>query len=291
VILPFWLSKQPRVLYCIGNPQGELPSWWADEPLTIIITLGGCLSAVEARTLAQQYLQRFAPHEVLLLVPDVKVATQAGHPNVLHIPEHVVLDGSFWDIAPGATQYYDAIIVGQVETHKRHGLAAAVPRLCCVAQTYFNATTHARRVRRELSQAVFPFEPGTGWLPRQQLRGLYHQSRSGLLLSGVEACARVAGEYQLCGLPIVACGSHAGSLSCSDPDFIRIVPPTTTAVAAAVAEVVAARFDPLTIRDAFLSRMNYYRHKLEERVGCALNWRGYPTEPLWVLTLATGPAP
>ena len=291
MILPFWLSRQPRVLYCIGNIPPVLPSWWHEEPLTLLVTLGSYLAPMEARTFAQKFAQQFAPHKTILLVPDIKVATQAGHADVMHVAEHVVLNSAFWDISRGVAQYYDAIVVGQVAAHKRHGLAADVSRLCCVAPQYFTAASHAQRVASELRTAIFPIRPGQGWVPPEALRTLYHQSRSGLLLSGTEACARVTGEQQLCGLPIVACGAHAGSLSCSDPDFIRIVPPNTAAIAAAVTEVANSGFDPLTIRDAFLARVNDYRRKLEERVGCTLDWCGYPLSPQRVSTLAEGPPP
>ena len=290
--IAFWLSTQPPVLYCVGYPEGVAPAWLDAEPRTLIITMGGCTSAHELRALADRFTAQFARHTVLLAVSDFKVAARSAHRAVICVPEHVVLNASFWDISPTTTRYYDAVLVGQVEPHKRHGLAAAVPRLCCVAPTYHGAIQHAQNVRRQLHAAAFPFEPGRRTLgSRELLLGLYQQSHAGLLLSGVEACSRAAGEQQLCGLPLVSCGNHAGSLSCADPDFIRIVAPTPAAVAAAVADVVAAQYDPVEIRDAFLARVNQHRRRLEERLGCVLNWCSYPEPPRWLSDMSEWPVP
>lgn len=279
----FWLSRRPRVLYCLGYPWGdELPSWFHDEPITLIVAVGMRMTAAETAAYAARLAARFASHNCtpLLAISDFKAAAYAKQSGVVHFPEHAVLDAGFWDISAAPSHNYDAVLVGQVEPHKRHGLAASVSRLCCLAHAYHPTVYHAQAVRRQLASAVFPYEPGAGWAKRDAVREFYRQSRTGLLVSGVEACSRATGEQQLCGLPIVSCGAHAGSLSCSDPDFIRIVPSTPSAVAAAVAdlaaELAAGRIRAVDVRDSFLVRVNHYRHQLEERVGCVLDWRSYP---------------
>jgi len=263
-----WLSEQPPVVFCAGF--GAVPELRAAG--TVFVVPPRVTTAHELVRVTEQLRAHWAPHVVVVLVPDVKLVNRTRHAAIMHGSPHVLLDAAFWDFQEQRdARYYDACLVTAAELHGRSGLAASVPRLCCLGYSDTDATSSAARMRRQLAAAAFPFEPSAPLPARELRRSFYRQSRTGILLDS-DSGSIAAGEQQLCGLPIVAVGQHAGTLATADPDFLRVVSPEREAVAAAVRELAAADCDPREVRDAFLARVTRFRQDMEARAGCALRW-------------------
>ena len=92
-------------------------------------------------------------------------------------------------------------------------------------------------------------------MPPGQVNEIYNQSLVGLCLSGAEGAMFSAGEYLLCGLPIVSTHSIGGRDALFDDYNSILTPAEPQSIANAVAQFVKARRDPYRIRADALSRM------------------------------------
>lgn len=276
-----WLSQDPPVLYVVGWPSQTPTPAFAHEPIHVVVNAGCVLAGHDMARLADRIAGQFPAWTVHVVGTAFRPVSRTSNRCVFWLPEHVMLNTDFWDIGPGTDVNYDAILVGDTQPHKRHRLAADVPRLCCVAHSYVPAPRYEQWLRKQLAAAVFPFDPGKGWLPGAALRDFYRQSGCGLMLSGTEAGSRTIGEQMACGLPIVATADASGPLETADPAFLRIVPAQPSAVADAVRDFRDNPPDRADVRDAFLARVRWHRSRLEARIGAPLRWDTCPVALPW----------
>lgn len=144
---------------------------------------------------------------------------------------------------PGAPPLFDAVYNGRISAEKRNELAAGVRRVAFIA--YRDPGEHSVEAFHTACADLARTVPGgrllnpltaTGAarLTPVQVNQAYAHSAVGLCLSPREGAMRVAVEYQLAGLPIVATPCRGGRDHYLDPDTWALVPPDPQAVAAAV---------------------------------------------------------
>ncbi|MEQ1752583.1 MAG: hypothetical protein ABL973_00455 [Micropepsaceae bacterium] len=171
---------------------------------------------------------------------------------------------------------FDAVYNGRISPEKRNELAAAVPKVAFIA--YRDPGEHTAEAFHAACRDLLLKVPGgvllntltdTGCarLPPAEVNLAYAGSAVGLCLSPREGAMRVAVEYQMAGLPIVATPCRGGRDHYFDPQSWKIVPPDVLAIRDAVAEfrglalprfVVRSRLMQVIARDrlAFVSFVN-----------------------------------
>ena len=244
-------------------PMGLAPSrpdLFADKPgLHLVGLTWTCESDWLTGEIAADFARAAAtlPRATIVVVANTQMESfylsRAGIPN-LFANELIFTDERLFTVVPRQPQdlaRFDAIYVARLEPEKRHELAAAIPSL---------VLTHGRpppggeaRVRRTLPKARFANFEGTGgtyrYLEDAELVSLMNRSAVGLCLSAIEGSMRVSMEYRLAGTPVVSTRSVGGRDRYFMGPHIRVVDDDADAVAAAVRELKAQRFDRQAVRE------------------------------------------
>jgi hypothetical protein len=231
---------------------------WSCESSNIVTNIA--VDYAEAmRTLPRS---RFA---VLTNTPaESALLSRAGVPNML-ANELIFVDERLSTVVaePSPTlARFDAIYVARLEPLKRHELAAAIPSL---------VLTHGppqpgavERVKGLLPKARFAnFEADAAayaYLTDAEVVNLMNRAAVGLCLSAAEGSMRVSMEYRLCGTPVVSTHSIGGRDRYFLAPHIRIVDDDADAIAAAVRDLKAQRFDRLAVREFVGRLVTFDRH-------------------------------
>lgn len=145
-------------------------------------------------------------------------------------------------------QHYGAVMSVPLVQHQRIELATGVSQLLVISRTGSLFPAESR-----LPQSFVVDMNGIADV--DLLFDYYRQSRVGLVTSLVDGETAVL-EYQLCGLPVVTTACFDHRTEWVDPLYLRIVPDSPSAIAAAVDGLARMRYDPSRVREAFLKRWN-----------------------------------
>ena len=163
---------------------------------------------------------------------------------------------------------FDAVYNARISPEKRNELAARIGRVAFIAYRdpgehdvdAFHAAAGELLGRAPGGQLVNRLTAdGCRRLTPPQVNRVYARSHVGLCLSPREGAMRVAVEYQLAGLPIVATPCHGGRDHHLDPETWTIVPPDAQAVAGAVEALKARRLPREFVRARALGRIQHDR--------------------------------
>ncbi len=165
---------------------------------------------------------------------------------------------------PRVEPFYDAIYNARISPEKRNELAARLRSVAFVA--YRDPGEHDAAAFHAACRALAERVPGGRLLnaltrdgcerlsPRQ-VNVACARARVGLCLSPREGAMRVAVEYQLAGLPIVATPCRGGRDHHLDPETWRVVPADPDAIRDAVAAFEALALPREWVRARTLARL------------------------------------
>ncbi|WP_428563931.1 MAG: glycosyltransferase [Solidesulfovibrio sp. DCME] len=270
------VSHDPLVIISYGAPLGapiQLGHLLADRKAYFL--MGNWWSFCDARLLAQTrqlyalMTDMYPLHRYIFLVNDgqeARLLEQYGLPHyVCH--HNAFLDERLFRPLPGQAKTMDAVYTARLSLFKRHALARRVPSWGLVYYYLPGAREQQENYLRELRRAMpgmrpLNDDPRTGryrHLGAEEVNKAYNAARVGLCLSENEGGNYATTEYMLSGLPVVSTPSQGGRDVFLDPEISRIVPPKATAVANAVAELIARRIPPREVRLRTLVRIRGMR--------------------------------
>jgi len=246
------------------------PDLFADKPALHLVGLTwSCESSNGVADIAADYAEatRTLPRSRFAILTNTStesaLLSRAGVPNML-ANELMFVDERMSTVVvhePARTRF-DAIYVARIEPLKRHELAAAIPSLVLAHGP--PRPVEVERVRSLLPKARFAnFEAGGGayvYLKDAEVVELMNRAAVGLCLSAAEGSMRVSMEYRLCGTPVVSTHSIGGRDRYLLGPHVRIVDDNADAVAAAVHELKAKRFDRLAVREFAGRLVTFDRH-------------------------------
>ncbi len=164
-----------------------------------------------------------------------------------------------------AVKLYDAVYVGRLHPVKRLELAAMVPRMAIVTGRYLVDEPYASQSLAQIADLRFAnYDPGRGvtFLQPSDVHQVLTAARCGLALSANEGAMYASIEYLLSGLPVVTTPSDGGRDVFFHTDYVEMAAPEPTAVAAAVARIIARAIDPQMIHDRTVELMKAHRARL-----------------------------
>jgi glycosyltransferase involved in cell wall biosynthesis len=156
---------------------------------------------------------------------------------------------------------YDAVYAARMVPYKRLHLAAKIPRL--FVQTYGDCRApdgayDLHRYVPALRHAAY----NRHWISVEEIVAIYNQAGVGLALSKCEGAMLASVEYMLCGVPQVSTPCRGGREQFFDTRYVKIVDPTTAAVAAGVTEMISRQVDPYLVRKETLKKLQVHRLRL-----------------------------
>jgi glycosyltransferase involved in cell wall biosynthesis len=273
------------------GPPPLLSPLLSDRPMTYLVRASWQVETpakvAEVAEAHRRHRASHPDHRVVMIVNAVREALRLERAGVpAFVGNHnAFVDERTFAIDASAEKRFDAIYNARLAPYKRHGLAAAIPSLALihhVVQT--QDRPWSGEVRRMLPQAFFVNQAeaeraiaatasararavaarlladgAAPPIPAAEVAAWLNRARVGLCLSRTEGGMHASIEYLLCGLPVVSTASLGGRDRYFDPDHTRIVDDDPAAVAAAVAELAAARIDAREIRAAALAMMRVDR--------------------------------
>ncbi|MBE7524150.1 MAG: glycosyltransferase family 4 protein [Burkholderiales bacterium] len=176
---------------------------------------------------------------------------------------------------PRVAPVFDAIYNARVSPEKRNELAARLDSVAFVA--YRDPGEHDAAAFHEACRALAervpggrllntPTRDGCRRLTPKEVNAAYARARVGLCLSPREGAMRVAVEYQLAGLPIVATPCRGGRDHFLDAETWAIVPPEPDAIRDAVSAFRARALPREWVRARTLARIAHARARFVEFV-------------------------
>jgi len=193
----------------------------------------------------------------------------------MHVREHLYVP------QPDVSKRYDAVYAAQLLPFKRLHLAEQVKSLYVLTYASGQKSWDLRAYEPRLRHADF----NPGWIPLENVPDIYAQARVGLALSAQEGAMLASLEYLFCGLPVVTTHNRGGRNRYLTPRNSRFVADDPSAVAAAVAEFVAAPPAPLAIRAEALQMVHRdrlaYVQMLADRCGVSFPSPESEVERIW----------
>ena len=255
-----WTGRRFR----FGSASALAPLFRRRRVTFLLIAKGSVADDDEARELAEDAHAFMAAHpqhrfEWLANI-DEETAKLRGFGLSAHTHnQNLFLREDVFRPRPRVRPQFDAVYNARLSPEKRNELAARIERVAFIAYRdpgehdvgAFHDAVRALERRVPGGRLINRLTPaGCARLSPRQVNDVYARSRVGLCLSPREGAMRVAVEYQLAGLPIVATPCRGGRDHHVDPESWTIVPPDPEAIRAAV-ETCRVRAPP---RDAIRSR-------------------------------------
>lgn len=183
----------------------------------------------------------------------------------------------------GVAGAYDAIYNARISHEKRNDLAAEINRVAFI--TYRDPGAHsveafhaacAELARRAPGGRLLNSltETGSARLSPAEVNRAYAQADVGLCLSPREGAMRVAVEYQMAGLPVVATPCRGGRDHYFDAETWITVPPDPRAVREAVDAMRARAIPRQWVRQRTLERVERDRRRFIEFVQSIIDEEG-----------------
>ncbi len=174
-------------------------------------------------------------------------------------------------LSPAGARTFDAVYNARPIQFKRHELAVGIDSLMLI---YFEFNDEDReqfpRLKQLLPNAYFANREVSGhewhWFGSDKVAELLSCCRVGLCLSAKEGAMRVAMEYLLCGLSVVATKSVGGRDRYLMPPYAAIVDDNPEAVARGVSEMLERNVPKAAVRDNIGRVLNFERHAFLETV-------------------------
>ena len=271
-----WLSRQPLLLRYgspIGDDEATVEALYQSLPHERVHHLVTYCWHYTGQQIAQHdsYVRSVRPEHVLPhLVNEVQVLHDLRE---LGIPATFVHQNAFLDerrvtIDTSVAKTFDAVYVARMNPFKRHGLASEVRRLLIVGgvQSRTDSPRYLHQLRQQLPHATLAYNRPRGRLPLEQVVALINSARVGLCLSQREGAMFAAGEYLLCGLPVVSTKSLGGRAEWLDGPHCRVTDDDPQAIREAVDELVSIKSDPTEIRQSAVARACLHRARFIDLV-------------------------
>jgi glycosyltransferase involved in cell wall biosynthesis len=256
-------------LFRFGSASALAPLFRHRRMTFLLIAKGSLADDAEAQELARDALAFMAqyPQHRFEWLCNIEEETLKLRERGLSAHTHngnIFLREDVYRPIAGTTRNWDAIYNGRISPEKRNELAAEIRHVAFIAYRDWGEHTveafHAAWA--DLAQRV----PGGRLLNRINKTGCqrlspaevnraYAQADVGLCLSPREGSMRVAVEYQLAGLPIVATPCRGGRDHYRDDETWTVVPPDAVAVRAAVADMQGRALPRDWVRSRILQRL------------------------------------
>lgn len=182
---------------------------------------------------------------------------------------------------PDVPKRYDAVYAAQLLPFKRLHLAERVRSLYVLTYASGQRSWDLHAYEPRLEHADF----NRGWMPLEDVPGIYAQARVGLALSAQEGAMLASLEYVFCGLPVVTTPNRGGRNRYLTPGNSRLVAADPAAIARAVEDYAAAPPDPLAVRKEALRLVEADRRAyvdlLASRCGVPIDRPETEMERLW----------
>jgi glycosyltransferase involved in cell wall biosynthesis len=256
-------------LFRFGSASALAPLFRHRRMVFLLIAKGSLADDAEAKELAEDalsFMAQFPQHrfEWLCNIEEETDNLRARGLSAHTHNQNIFLREDVFKPLAGVAPEFDAIYNGRISPEKRNELAAHIPRVAFI--TYRDPGEHtvaafhsacadlALRVAggRLLNRLN---KTGCKRLTPDEVNHAYAQADAGLCLSPREGAMRVAVEYQLAGLPIVATPCRGGRDHYFDARTWVRVPPDPRAVSEAVEGLQARALPRDWVRCRVLARI------------------------------------
>jgi glycosyltransferase involved in cell wall biosynthesis len=278
-------------LFRFGSASAIAPVFKHRRIVFLLIAKGSVADATDAREQADDArpFMRAHPHHRFEWICNIGAETELlrglGLSAHTHNQNLFLRDEVFVPLRRVPRQF-DAIYNARISPEKRNDLAAAIPSVAFIAyrdpgeQTIEAFHTACAELNRRvpggrLLNALN--DTGCARLSPSEVNCAYAAADVGLCLSPREGAMRVAVEYQMAGLPIVATPCRGGRDYYLDPETWIVVPPDPRAVRDAVAAMQARAIPRQAVRARVTERIERERSRFIGFIENLLEEEGRPT--------------
>lgn len=256
-------------LFRFGSASALAPLFKHRRMVFLLIAKGSVADDSEAQELAddaRSFMAQYPQHrfEWLCNIAEETDKLRAYGLSAHTHNQNIFLREDVFKPVPGVVREFDAIYNGRISPEKRNELAAEIARVGFIA--YRDPGEHTVEAFHSACAELALRVPGgrllnqlnkTGCkrLTPAEVNHAYAQADVGLCLSPREGAMRVAVEYQLAGLPIVATPCRGGRDHYLDGESWIVVPPDSRSVREAVKEMQARALPRDWVRSRVLARI------------------------------------
>lgn len=260
-----WTGRQFR----FGSASALAPLFRRRRITFVLIAKGSVADDAEARELALDAKAFMASHPHHRFEWLCNIDEETGRLRSLGLSAHthnqnLFLREDVFRPLPHVEPVFDAVYNARISPEKRNELAERLDSVAFIA--YRDPGEHDAAAFHEACRALARRVPGgrllnaltaggCARLAPTQVNAAYARSHVGLCLSPREGAMRVAVEYQLAGLPIVATPCRGGRDHYLDPQTWRLVPPDAESIRDAVAAFKALALPRDWVRARTLARI------------------------------------
>jgi glycosyltransferase involved in cell wall biosynthesis len=282
-------------LFRFGSASALAPLFKRRRMVFLVIAKGSVADDAEAQDLADDAMPFMAQHPQHRFewICNIDEETEKLHARGLSAHTHnrnMFLRDDVFIPLNGVTREFDAVYNGRISPEKRNELAAEIARVAFIAYRdpgehtveEFHAACAELALRvpggRLLNRLT---KAGCARLTPREVNRVYAQADVGLCLSPREGAMRVAVEYQLAGLPIVATPCRGGRDHFFDAETWIVVPPDPRAVREAVDAMQARALPRHAVRARVMARLERDRQHFVDFVQSIIEQEGagVPFEP------------
>lgn len=275
-------------LFRFGSASALAPLFKNRRMVFLLIAKGSVADEVSARELADDAHPFMAMHPqhrfewICNIDEETRNLRAHGLSAHTHNQNMFLREGVFKPLDRVAREF-DAIYNGRISPEKRNELAAGIGRVAFIA--YRDPGEHTAEEFHAAAAELAHRVPGgtllnklspTGCarLTATEVNHAYARSDVGLCLSPREGAMRVAVEYQMSGLPIVATPCQGGRDHYLDAETWIVVPPDRDAVRDAVADMQARALQRDFVRSRVMMRVTQDRQRFVEFVQSVIEQEG-----------------
>ena len=260
-------------LFRFGSASALAPLFKRRRMVFLLIAKGSVADDADAQELADDARSFMAEHpqhrfEWICNVDEETKNLRARGLSAHTHNQNIFLREDVFTPLNGVVRAFDAIYNGRISPEKRNELAAEISRVAFIAyrdpgehtvEAFHAACANLARLVPGGSLLNRLTENGCARLTPPEVNHAYAQADVGLCLSPREGAMRVAVEYQLAGLPIVATPCRGGRDHYLDSDTWIVVPPDPRAVANAVSAMRARALPREVVRARVMRRIEHDR--------------------------------
>lgn len=266
------ISTDPLIIHGYNysnvlSPAKELSPYLRKHKVTFLISVAWSLLVhnrlERASRLYRKHKRKYPQHEIYILANDQKEydgLRALGVPTVF-CNHNAFLDEREYTVVPGEKKY-NGVINSRMKPYKRIELAKDTKDLCIIAsdtRLYPGYTNFLLNSMPYMDFVQFENKEFKRGLNNQEIRELYGKCRSGLILSAEEGACFAAGEYLLCGLPVVTTHNLGGRDTFYHEDYAVWCDDTPQGVKEAVDKVIALPISAEEIRERTIKQMQEHR--------------------------------
>jgi glycosyltransferase involved in cell wall biosynthesis len=275
-------------LFRFGSASALAPLFKRRRMVFLLIAKGSVADGADAQELADDALLFMAQHPEHRFEWICNIDEETEKLRALGLSAHthnqnIFLREDVFTPLSGVVRAFDAVYNGRISPEKRNELAAMMARVAFI--TYRDPGEHtveafhaacaelARRVPggRLLNPLT---ETGCARLSPSGVNHAYAQADVGLCLSPREGAMRVAVEYQMAGLPIVATPCRGGRDHYLDTETWLVTPPDPRAVHEAVDAMQARAIPRAVVRARIMQRVERDRRRFVDFVQSIVEQEG-----------------